>query len=191
MPQHGKHVVASRTQGIEAGTDDAEILGAIERAQAARNLLVYCGHTDCTFGPVVGRRQREVTDGRLRFIGLLCLPDRRSLAARRTMEGRARASRMPDTGAMCRRDLSAYTPMTAWVDISARTPPGSFWLHCGNAWQTSDSHSIQTRRDSLNSDDTLRSSASCVAGESRKHSTSWASPTAAALPAEAGLRFCV
>ena len=59
---HGKHVVALLAQRNGAGADHAEILSAIERAEAARDFLFHFRHAGCTFGLVVGERDREVAD---------------------------------------------------------------------------------------------------------------------------------
>ena len=42
MLQYGKQVVALRAQGIEAGADDAKILGAIERATFLSKTADFC-----------------------------------------------------------------------------------------------------------------------------------------------------
>jgi len=54
--------VALLAQRVEAGADDAEVLGAGERAEAARDLLFHLGHAHGALAHVVGERHGRVAD---------------------------------------------------------------------------------------------------------------------------------
>lgn len=60
--QYGEHAVPLLAQGVEAGADDAEMLGTGERAEAAGDLLFYFGHSHGALANVVGERHGRVAD---------------------------------------------------------------------------------------------------------------------------------
>ena len=64
MPQHQKHVIALLAQGIEAGSNDAEILGRCRACGSSQKSSVSLWACGLHVRRVVGKRDREVADER-------------------------------------------------------------------------------------------------------------------------------
>lgn len=69
--RHVQHTVALFAQRIEAGANDAEIVGTFDGAEAARDLLFYLGHAYRPFGHVVGERYGEIANEQQNGVGML------------------------------------------------------------------------------------------------------------------------
>ena len=67
---HLGHAVALLASRVETAANDAEIVGAFDGAQAARDLLFYLGHAHCPFGHIVGERHGKVTNKHQHRIGM-------------------------------------------------------------------------------------------------------------------------